>query len=105
MQQQQRLLTDRIEIEVTNILVDLNVAEELLVLAAQEVGQAETLAIAEQERFANGASDFFLVNIYTHHIVANVCENCSLHQANIADAKDTDLLTGIEIFLGSMMRG
>ena len=46
-----------------NILVDLNVAENLLVLAAQEVDQSETLMVAEQERFANGASDFFLVNI------------------------------------------
>ncbi|HSG88630.1 MAG TPA: TolC family protein [Pseudomonadales bacterium] len=61
--QAQRLLEDRIEIEVRNIVVDLDAAQELLALAAQEVTQAETMKLAEQRRFENGASDFFLVNL------------------------------------------
>ncbi|MDH3977683.1 MAG: TolC family protein [Gammaproteobacteria bacterium] len=63
LRQQQRLTEDRIELEVENILLELNVAEKLLLLAEQEVQQSETLKVAEQNRFASGASDFFLVNI------------------------------------------
>jgi len=63
LRQQQQLTADRIELEVENILLDLNVAENLLMLAEQEVQQSETLKLAEQDRFASGASDFFLVNI------------------------------------------
>ncbi len=63
LRQEQRLTADRIEVEVGNILLDLNVAGQLLALAQQDVVQAERLQTAEQERFASGASDFFLVNI------------------------------------------
>ncbi len=63
LRQEQRLTADQIEVEVGNILIDLNVAEDLLRLAEQEVDQSETLMVAEQNRFASGASDFFLVNI------------------------------------------
>jgi len=63
LRQEQRLTADQIEVEVGNILLDLNVAEQLLELARQDVTQAETLQVAERERFASGASDFFLVNI------------------------------------------
>lgn len=61
--QQQRLQQDQIEIEVQNIILDMQVADELLRLAELEVSQAEAMADAEQRRFASGASDFFLVNI------------------------------------------
>jgi outer membrane protein TolC len=63
LRQEQRLTADQIEVEVGNILLDLNVAEQLLELARQDVTQAETLQVAERERFSSGASDFFLVNI------------------------------------------
>ena len=61
--QRQRLQQDRLEVEVRNIVLDLNAAEQLLRLAEQEVDQAETMRDAEQQRFESGASDFFLVNI------------------------------------------
>jgi outer membrane protein TolC len=63
LEQQQRLQVDRLEVEVQDIVLDLNVAEDLLRLAEQEVDQADTMRDAEQQRFESGASDFFLVNI------------------------------------------
>jgi len=63
LQQQQRLQQDLLEVEVKDILLELNVSEDLLRLAGQEVEQAETMRDAEQSRFESGASDFFLVNI------------------------------------------
>jgi outer membrane protein TolC len=59
----QRLREDQITVEIENILVDLNAAEGLLQLAADQVGQTEQVREAEQRRFGNGASDFFLVNL------------------------------------------
>ena len=61
--QEQRRLRDRLEIEVRNILIDLDTSENLTALALQEFQQSETMKRAEQDRFASGASDFFLVNI------------------------------------------
>lgn len=63
LRQKERLMEDKIQLEVSNILLDLSAAEELLALAKQEVTQAETLRDAEMRRFEQGASDFFLVNI------------------------------------------
>ncbi len=54
---------DQIELELQNILLDLDVAQELSRLAGQEVEQADIMRDAEQQRFAQGASDFFLVNL------------------------------------------
>ncbi len=54
---------DQIELELQNILLDLDVARELSRLAGQEVEQADIMADAEQQRFEQGASDFFLVNL------------------------------------------
>lgn len=62
-QQEQQLRYDQIELEVNNLLVELTVARELLMLAAQEVQQSELMRVAEQRRFDSGASDFFLLNI------------------------------------------
>jgi len=70
LRQRQRLTADRIELEVENILLDLNVAENLLLLAEQEVQQSEILQVAERNRFASGASDFFLVN-FREEVAAN----------------------------------
>lgn len=62
-QQEKRLAEDRIEAEIRNILIELETAEDLAVLARQEVQQANVIMDAERERFENGASDFFLVNL------------------------------------------
>jgi outer membrane protein TolC len=63
LEQQQQLAEEQIYIEVKNIILEMQVAEDLLRLAEVEVSQAEIMARAEQQRFASGASDFFLVNI------------------------------------------
>lgn len=63
LQQERRQLEDRIEVELRNILLELNVARRLMQLAALEVEQSETMRRAEQRRFEQGASDFFLVNV------------------------------------------
>lgn len=61
--QQQRQLSDQIEVEVRNIVLDLNAAQKLAELARLEVGLAKTLRDAERTRFERGASDFFLINL------------------------------------------
>ncbi|MAW82015.1 MAG: multidrug transporter [Parvularcula sp.] len=61
--QQRKLAAERVEIEIRNILIELKTATELVGMARDEVEQAETMRRAEQERFANGASDFFLLNL------------------------------------------
>ncbi|MEM9705605.1 MAG: TolC family protein [Pseudomonadota bacterium] len=63
LQQRRRQTQDQIEIELRNILIDLNVSKQLVELARQEFDQSLTMQRAEQQRFASGASDFFLVNI------------------------------------------
>ncbi|WP_428407861.1 TolC family protein [Hyphococcus sp.] len=61
--QKRKLASERIETEIKNILIELDTANELVAMAMSEVEQAETMRLAEEERFANGASDFFLLNI------------------------------------------
>lgn len=61
--QQQQLMEDQIAIEIETILIELRTASDLLALASLEVSQADTMRAAEQRRFAQGASDFFLVNV------------------------------------------
>lgn len=63
LEQERRQLEDRIELELRNILLELNVARRLMQLAALEVEQSETMRKAEQRRFEQGASDFFVVNV------------------------------------------
>lgn len=63
LEQQRRELEDRIQIELRNILLELNVARQLMQLAALEVEQSDTMRRAEQRRFEQGASDFFVVNV------------------------------------------
>jgi outer membrane protein TolC len=60
---EQQLQREQIEVEVENIVLDLNIAEDLLRLAAEQVEQTELVRAAEQRRFENGASDFFVVNL------------------------------------------
>jgi len=63
LEQRRRRAEERIEIDLRNILLDLQTSATLVGVAAQEVDQSETMQRAERERFASGASDFFLVNI------------------------------------------
>ncbi len=63
LQERRRGFRDQLEVELRNIVVDLNVSRQLRALAAQEVEQSEIMQQAERDRFEDGASDFFLVNI------------------------------------------
>jgi len=63
LQFERQRLEDQIELELQNILLDLDVARELAGLAKLEMEQAQTMREAERQRFENGASDFFLVNL------------------------------------------
>lgn len=58
-----QLLNERIAVEVRNIANDIKAAERFVALATLEVEQAAILEEAERERFADGASDFFVVNL------------------------------------------
>lgn len=58
-----RLLEERIEVEIRTLANDLSAAFRFVELATQEVEQADILSRAERDRFAEGASDFFLVNL------------------------------------------
>lgn len=63
LRQQRRKLEDQLGVGLRNILLDLDVAKQLVDLASLEVEQSETLRQAESQRFEQGASDFFLVNL------------------------------------------
>ena len=63
LRQEQRRVEDRVEIELRNILLELDIALELMALAEQDVDLSEKMRQAEIRRFEQGASDFFLVNI------------------------------------------
>ncbi|WP_293368825.1 TolC family protein [Nevskia sp.] len=58
-----RLLEERIAVEIRTLANDLSAAYRFVELATQEVEQADVLSRAERDRFAEGASDFFLVNL------------------------------------------
>lgn len=63
LRQEQRRLEDSVEIELRNIVLELDIALQLMALADQDVELSETMRRAEVRRFEAGASDFFLVNI------------------------------------------
>jgi len=63
LRQEQRRVEDQVEIQLRNILLELDIALELMDLAKQDVDLSETMRQAEIRRFEQGASDFFLVNI------------------------------------------
>ncbi|MEM6414257.1 MAG: TolC family protein [Pseudomonadota bacterium] len=63
LRQDRRQAEERIELEIRNILIDYDIAQELARIATLEVQQTATMENAERERFASGASDFFLVNV------------------------------------------
>lgn len=59
--QRRRQTEDQIEIDLRNIILDLNASQKLLRITAEELNQSLTMEKAEQDRFAGGASEFFLV--------------------------------------------
>lgn len=63
LRQEQRRVEDQVEIELQNILLELDIARQLMALAETDVRLSETMRLAELRRFEQGASDFFLVNI------------------------------------------
>ncbi|MEM1435328.1 MAG: TolC family protein [Pseudomonadota bacterium] len=63
LEEETRLLEDQIELEISNLLIRLNVARDLLGLAATDATLSDTMREAELKRFDSGASDFFLVNL------------------------------------------
>ena len=60
---ERQLLNEQIAVEVRNIAVEIAAAERFVALAAREVEQAEILEDSERQRFDDGASDFFVVNL------------------------------------------
>ncbi|MEM9744676.1 MAG: TolC family protein [Pseudomonadota bacterium] len=58
-----RLFESQIVVQIENLLVRLDVAQELLEIARSEVDLSDRMRRAEVTRFDSGASDFFLVNI------------------------------------------
>lgn len=84
----QRHQQEQITAEVRNLLVELQVAAELVQLAEQEVEQSEAMRAAEQQRFQRGASDFFLVNVREETAAdARVKRNTARLQLQLARAK------------------
>lgn len=63
LKQQRRRITDQLELELLDLLLDLDVSQQLAVLAAKEFEQASIMEAAENRRFESGASDFFVVNV------------------------------------------
>lgn len=63
LEQEQRLLRDQIVQQLQSIVITMRTAEDVLELTRLESEQAETMRLAEVERFRSGASDFFLVNV------------------------------------------
>ncbi|MDJ0513911.1 MAG: TolC family protein [Methyloceanibacter sp.] len=59
--QRRRQTEDQIEIDLRNIILDLNAAQKLLRITAEELNQSEAMQKAEQLRFSEGAGEFFLV--------------------------------------------
>ncbi|MEM9897968.1 MAG: TolC family protein [Pseudomonadota bacterium] len=83
-EQARRRTQDRIELEVRNILINLTTSARIATIAGQETSQAETMERAERERFASGASDFFLVNV---------------REETTADARIRELLAELQIHI------
>ncbi len=83
-EQERRRIQDRIELEIRNILIDLDTSGQIARIARQEVVQSETMEQAERQRFASGASDFFLVNV---------------REETAADARIREMLAQLQIHI------
>lgn len=60
---QRQRISEQLRVQLENGILEFMVAQNLVDLSGQEVNQAQALTQAEQTRFQNGASDFFLVNL------------------------------------------
>ncbi len=60
---ERQLRTDQLTQQFADLLIELRAAEDLEALAALELSQTRTLVKAENSRFRQGASDFFLINL------------------------------------------
>ncbi|MEO1327292.1 MAG: TolC family protein [Pseudomonadota bacterium] len=63
LQLRRQQVEERIALELQGIVLGLTFAEQVADLAANDVVLSQKLELAEIERFRNGASDFFLVNL------------------------------------------
>ena len=79
LRQKARMVQDKIQLELQRVTLDLKVSQEMLALAKQETGQSRLLADAEQVRFQNGASDFFLLNIREERATTAQIEELKAH--------------------------
>lgn len=87
LQFERQRLEDQIELELRNILLDLDIARQLADLAKVEVEQAEIMRRAEEQRFEQGASDFFLVNIREEAAAnARIRHFAAMREARVARA-------------------
>ncbi|MEL6869507.1 MAG: TolC family protein [Pseudomonadota bacterium] len=86
LQLERQQLEEQIDLELKGIMLSLRYAEQLAALASLEVDQSEQLQRAEQIRFRNGASDFFLVNVRETAVAnARVKEISARLQTRIAE--------------------
>lgn len=60
---QEQRIQDQLEIELENIFIEIDTATRLRQLAETDVEQSLAMQEAENRRFQNGASDFFVVNV------------------------------------------
>jgi outer membrane protein TolC len=60
---QEQRIQDQLAIELENILIEIDTASQLRSLAEIDVQQSLAMQEAENRRFQNGASDFFVVNV------------------------------------------
>lgn len=63
LRQRERIMRDRIDVELRSILMSFDATRTIADIAEEEVEQAEAMSRAERQRFSSGASDFFLVNL------------------------------------------
>lgn len=102
MMYRERRIQDQVSTELEAILVDISAANELLELANIDVEQSRAMQKAEEKRFENGASDFFLLNIREETAanaeIRKMTANLQVHRAyaNYAAATMNTTVLGIE---------
>jgi outer membrane protein TolC len=60
---ERRLAGEQLANEVRKLVTDINAAHELSAITNAEFDRAQQMVVAERKRFADGASDLFLVNL------------------------------------------
>jgi outer membrane protein TolC len=83
LEQRKKLLNEQIHIEIKNIANDLENTKQIVNLSDDEVVAAKKMEKAEVEKFDNGASDFFVVN---------------MREEKTADAKIKNIKAKLEFF-------